>query len=88
MPNTKSAERRMRNSRRRHLQNLGSKSQLKSLEKRFLGAVASGKREDATTALRTLTSALDKVAKRGIIHPNRATRKKSRLSARLAALPA
>ena len=55
---------------------------------RLLGA---GKPDDAAKALRLLTSALDKAAKRRIIHRlRRASRAKSRLSLRLhaAAKPA
>lgn len=85
MPNTKSAERRMRNSERKRLQNRSIKSRLKSLERAYADAVAGGKKEDASAAYRKLSSALDKAAKTGVIHKRRASRKKSRLSARLAA---
>lgn len=85
MPNTKSAERRMRNSERKRLQNRSIKSRLKSLERAYTDAVADGKKEDANAAYRKLSSALDKAAKTGVIHKRKASRKKSRLSARLAA---
>lgn len=88
MPNTKSAERRMRSSARRQQQNQSAKSRVKTLEKKYLVAVASGKREEATTAYRALSSALDRSAKTGVLHTNLARRKKSRLGVRLAALPA
>jgi small subunit ribosomal protein S20 len=86
MPNTKSAERRMRNNARRHLNNQSAKSRIKTLEKKYLGAVASGQKADATSAFRVLTSALDRSAKTGVIHTNHARRKKSRLVGRLASL--
>jgi small subunit ribosomal protein S20 len=86
MPNTKSAERRMRSNVRRHQRNQSAKSRIKTLEKNYLGALASGKKEDATAAYRTLTSALDHSAKSGVVHANRASRKKSRLGIRLATL--
>jgi small subunit ribosomal protein S20 len=88
MPNTKSAERRVRNSTRRNQHNQSVKSRIKTLEKKYLGAVAAGKKTEATTAFRALTSALDRGAKVGVVHANRARRKKSRLSVRLAAIPA
>jgi len=87
MPNTKSAERRVRSSARRHSHNQSVKSRLKTLEKSYVAAVKSGKKADASTAFRTLNSALDRGAKIGVIHPNTARRKKSRLSARLNAIP-
>jgi len=83
MPNTKSAERRMRNSARRHLGNQSIKSRLKTLEKQFLTLVTGGKKDEAAGALRTVTAAFDKAAKTGVLHRNNASRKKSRLSARL-----
>jgi len=85
MPNTKSAERRMRSSKRKRLHNRSIKSRLKSLERDYEEAVKSGKKENANAAYRKLSSAFDKAAKSGVIHFRTANRKKSRLSARLAA---
>ena len=85
MPNTKSAERRMRNSARKHLQNRSVKSRLHSLEKSYLALLSAGKRDDASKALRAVTSAFDKAAKSGVVHRATADRKKSRLAVRLAA---
>lgn len=83
MPNTKSAERRMRSSARRWTRNRSVKSRLKSLERRYAEALSAGKKEEATTAYRAVISAFDKAAKKGVIHRGRADRKKSRLAARL-----
>ena len=44
MPNTKSAEHRVRSSERRHFHNQSIKSRLKTLEKAFLGLTATGKK--------------------------------------------
>jgi small subunit ribosomal protein S20 len=84
MPNTKSAERRVRNSARKHLQNRSVKSRLHTLEKSYLALLGAGKREDASTALRAVASAFDKAAKSGVVHRATADRKKSRLALRLA----
>jgi small subunit ribosomal protein S20 len=86
MPNTKSAERRMRNSARKHLQNQSIKSRLHTLETTYAKFLASGKKEDAAKTLRSLASALDKAAKTGVIHRARANRSKSRLNLRLNAV--
>ena len=83
MPNTKSAERRMRNSARKHSQNQGVKSRLHTLKRSHADLLGAGKKEDAAKALRELSSALDKAAKRGVIHRSKANRTKSRLSVRL-----
>lgn len=84
MPNTKSAQRRMRNSARKQLQNRSIKSRLHTLERSYLNLLGAGKREDATKALRDVTSAFDKAAKSGVVHRATADRKKSRLALRLA----
>lgn len=86
MPNTKSAERRTRNSSRKQARNHTVKSRLKTLEKNFLATVKAGKKDEAAEAYREVTSGFDKAAKTGVIHSGTADRKKSRLSNRLAAL--
>ena len=86
MPNTKSAEHRMRNSARRHLHNQSIQSRLKTLEKKFLALVTAGKKDEASAALRAVTAAFDKAAKTGVLHTNNASRKKSRLALRFAAI--
>ena len=84
MPNTKSAERRMRNSARKNLHNRSIKSRIHTLEKNYLELLSGGKKDDAAKALRTLSSAYDKAAKSGVLHRATADRKKSRLALRLA----
>ena len=86
MPNTKSAERRVRNSERKRVQNRAVKTRLKSLERSYEDALKSGKKDEATTAFRKISSAFDKAAKSGVVHKSKASRKKSRLSANLAAI--
>lgn len=84
MPNTKSAARRVRSSARRQLHNKTIKSKLKTLEKNYLALTTSGDKEKASAALRSITSALDKAAKVGVLHSNTSSRKKSRLALKLA----
>ena len=84
MPNTKSAERRMRNSARKNLHNRIVKSRLHTLERSYLDILSAGKKEDAAKQLRVLSSAFDKAAKAGVMHRAAANRKKSRLALRLA----
>ena len=84
MPNTKSAERRMRNSAKKHAHNRSIKSRLHTLERGYLSLVSAGKKEDAAKSLRAISSAFDKAAKSGVVHRATANRKKSRLALRLA----
>jgi small subunit ribosomal protein S20 len=86
MPNTKSAERRMRSSLRKRVRNRSAKSRLGTIEKNYMTIVAKGDKAAASTAFRELSSALDKAAKSGIVHKATANRKKSRLNNRLNAL--
>ncbi len=83
MPNTKSAERRMRNSARKHARNRSTKSRLHTLERSYLELLSTGKSDDAAKAFRNISSAFDKAAKAGAIHRSTADRKKSRLALRL-----
>jgi small subunit ribosomal protein S20 len=71
MANSKSAAKRARQTSGRTLRNRSVITKLRSLNKRQ----ASGKLDDH----RALISALDKAAKRGIIHKNAARRRKARL---------
>ena len=86
MPNTKSAERRMRNSARKQTHNRSVATRLHSLEKKYLQTVQAGKKDDATQAFQIVISAWDKAAKTGNVPKARANRKKSRLALQLAKL--
>ena len=79
MPNTKSAKRRVRNSARKQIRNSVVRSQIKTTEKKFRGAVAA-KQDDSPAALRAAISTLDKAVKKGVIKRETADRKKSRLT--------
>ena len=76
----------MRNSARKHTQNTSVKSRLKTLERNFLETVKAGKKDEAGTALRNVIAGYDKAAKSGVIHSGMASRKKSRLTTRLASI--
>ena len=84
MPNTKSAERRMRNSARKNLRNRSIKSRIHTIETSYLELLSTGKKDDAAKQLRTLSSAYDKASKSGVVHRATADRKKSRLALALA----
>ncbi len=76
MANTKSAAKRARQTARRALRNRGVRSRLRGMQKR---ASAESAKSDPNE-IRTLISAIDKAAKRGIIHRNAANRRKARLN--------
>jgi small subunit ribosomal protein S20 len=80
MPNTKSAEKRMRSSARKQLHNRSISSRLRRIEKGVREDLTAGKKADATKALPNALSALDKAVKSGVISRGAANRKKSRLT--------
>ena len=83
MANTKSATKRARQSMVRSLHNRSVRTRLRTLQRRMRVA---GK--PAAEELRALISAIDKAAKRGIIHRNAANRRKARLQRMAAAAAA
>ena len=84
MANTKSAAKRALTSKRRHDQNTSVVTGIKTEQKKLRAAVASGDKATAQAGLKTVSAALDKAAKRGVIHANAANRRKSRLNKLLA----
>ena len=80
MPNTKSAERRMRSNERKRLHNRSVKSRLRRLEKNYRNTLAAGRKEEAARLLPGLHSAFDKAVKSGVLPRPTANRKKSRLA--------
>jgi small subunit ribosomal protein S20 len=87
MPTTNSAKKRLRSSLGRRTLNRARKSRVKTSEAHLNETIEAGNSEQAVAALRQCFSDLDKAAKKGTIHPNKADRKKSRLAARVARLP-
>lgn len=75
----KSALKRARQTAKRVLRNRSVKSMIKTLSKKVEGAVMEKNPESATTALNEAISAIDRAARKGIIHKNTAARKVSML---------
>lgn len=75
----------MRQTERRTAQNRARRSAVRTYVKKAAIAVADTS-DDAGEVVRQAVKALDKAAKRGIIHPNAAARRKSRLMSQLYAL--
>ncbi len=86
MPNTKSAQKAMRQSRRRNAINLRTRSKFKSAVKETRTQIAAGSAKEATEALKKAMSTLDKAVKKKVITKNTASRRKSRLAKALAKL--
>lgn len=86
MPNTSSAKKAMRQSRRRQTINLRTKSKYKSAVKATRADITSGDAKAAAESLKKAMSALDKAVKKNVVHKNTASRRKSRLAKAIAKL--
>jgi small subunit ribosomal protein S20 len=85
MQSRKSALKHMKADETKRLRNARVTSSIKTLVNKFNRLLKKGQKEDARKLLPKVSSALDKAAKRGIIHKNMANRKKARLARRLTA---
>ena len=80
MPHTKSAKKRLRQSLERRAQNRATKSAVKTQIRKVREAVTAGDIAKAETELRLAAKKLDRAGVKRVIHPNAASRTKSRLS--------
>ncbi|MEW6419420.1 MAG: 30S ribosomal protein S20 [Nitrospirota bacterium] len=78
---------RARQALKRNLCNKAIRSVVKTVIKKVETAIASGNREDAGKSLIEAIKALNKAASKGVIHKNTASRKISRLTRKVNALP-
>ena len=77
---SKSAIKRARQTVALTVENKSAKNMLKTLSKKVEKAVAEKNKDTAGTALEEAVSAIDKAARKGLIHKNTASRKVSRLT--------
>jgi small subunit ribosomal protein S20 len=83
LPQTKSAKKQVRVSERRLGRNKSVRSLCKTSVTKAEKLIYSGELELAQKAVIDAISSLDKAAEKGIIHPNNAARRKSRLMRKL-----
>jgi len=86
IPNTKTAKKSLRQSRKRRERNLRRKQVLHRMVKQFKKAIAAGDKARAQELMPQLMKAADKAAQRNVIHSRKAARIKSRLLQRLQAV--
>jgi len=77
LANTSSAEKRVRQERKRNLHNRSQRSRLKTAVKDVVQATDA---QTAAAALKETSALLDRMASRHLIHRNKAARKKSQLA--------
>lgn len=79
MPNHKASEKSLRQDVKRHANNVAAKSRIRTLVKKVRSSVVEKKADEAGEQLKAAVSALDTAAKKHMIHPRNAARRKSRL---------
>ncbi len=86
MANTAQARKRARQNTNRREANTSMRSMMRTYIKRVHKAIESNDKEAAQAAFVSAASAIDKNAKRGLHHKNKAARLKSRMNARIHAM--
>jgi small subunit ribosomal protein S20 len=86
MANTAQARKRARQAIKLNAHNSALRSMMRTAIKRVRQAIEEGDKQVAGEVLRNTTSVLDRVADKQIIHKNKASRHKSRLSAAVKAM--
>lgn len=83
MPQRAQMSKHMRQTRKRTLRNRRRRKDMKEAVRQVLEAAQAGNEEAVREAMPVAQKAIDKAAKRGILHDNTAARRKARLVARV-----
>ncbi|MEM9101798.1 MAG: 30S ribosomal protein S20 [Pseudomonadota bacterium] len=86
MANIQSAKKRARQAENNRRHNASRRSMLRTYIKKVIAALESGNKEAAEKAFNEAKPIIDKAANKGLIHKNKASRHKNRLSAKIKAL--
>ncbi len=88
MANSPQAKKRARQSDKARQHNASLRSMVRTYIKKVNAAIAAGDQEAAKAAYAAAVPVIDRIADKGIIHKNKASRHKSRLNAQVKALSA
>lgn len=86
MANTAQAKKRARQAEKHRAHNSSMRSNMRTSIKKVVNSIATGQKEQAQTAYQTALPTIDAMARKGIIHKNKAARHKSRLNKHIRAL--
>ncbi|GJM09462.1 MAG: 30S ribosomal protein S20 [Lysobacteraceae bacterium] len=86
MANSLQARKRARQAEKHRQHNASIRSAFRTSIKRVVHAIEAGDKEQAQAALKSAQPIIDRVARNGLIHRNKAARHKSRLNAKIQAL--
>ncbi len=83
MANIKSAKKRARQSEKSRQHNASMRSMVRTCIKKVIAAITAGDKTAANASFKEAQPIIDRMARKGLIHKNKAARHKSRLSARI-----
>lgn len=83
MAHTLSAKKRVRQNEKARTRNRSYKTLIKNLEKKVEDAISSKNIEEANNVFKEYVKKIDSVSGKGIVHANKAARKKSRISKKI-----
>ncbi len=86
MANSPQAKKRARQAEKHRIRNAGMRSMMRTHVKRVVYAIEAGDKSAAETAYKDAVPVLDSMARKGLVHKNKAARHKSRLNAQIRAL--
>jgi small subunit ribosomal protein S20 len=86
LANIKSAKKRAIQAETRRQHNASRRSMTRTCIKKIIAAIEAGNKEAAQAAYTAAVPILDRMATKGLIHKNKASRHKSRLNAQIKAL--
>jgi small subunit ribosomal protein S20 len=88
MANSAQARKRARQSEKQRQHNASQRSEFRTAVKKIIKAVEAGDKAAAQAVYQQAVSVIDRIADKDIVHKNKASRHKSRLSAAIKALAA
>ena len=86
MANSAQAKKRARQAEKSRQHNAGLRSKLRTHIKNTIKAIDAGNKEDAQAAFTAAAPVIDNLARKGIIHTNKAARHKNRLNGHIKAM--
>ena len=86
MANSPQARKRARQAEKHRMRNAGMRSMMRTHVKKVVYAIEAGDKAAAETAYKEAVPVLDSMARKGLVHKNKAARHKSRLNAQIRAL--
>lgn len=86
MANSAQASKRARQAKVRRARNMSQRSTTRTYIKRVMNAIEAGDKDAAQAAYNAAIPVIDKAARKGLIHANKAARHKSRMAKHIKAL--